>query len=191
MGVPVVGQSHRAVRAVAHGLPLQRRRLPSPGPTTAGQPADGVAHRIKGIPMQTHEDIAKQLLGAPYDKLDARTQKVARHVAQRHHIARDTGAANPAGSSRGQRAADAVAAFGGSWRFVGLFAAVMLVWVEAELEIMLLHNKIDTLRQTQWAELLALQQQQLQLLAQLANPGAAAPGGSGLPAAGPLATGAL
>ena len=201
--------------------------------------------------MQSHEDIAKQLLGASYDKLDARTQKVARHVAQRHPIARDTTAARAAGTTAGQRAADAVAAFGGSWRFVGLFAAVMLVWVgvnavllatrgqtfdpypfillnlflsmlaaiqapvilmsqnrqsekdrlnaehdyevnlKAELEIMLLHNKIDTLRQTQWAELLALQQQQLQLLAQLANPGAAAPGGSGLPAAGPLATGAL
>ena len=32
-------------------------------------------------------------------------------------------------ATRGQRAADAVASFGGSWPFVGLFAATMLAWV--------------------------------------------------------------
>jgi uncharacterized membrane protein len=40
--------------------------------------------------------------------------------------------------------------------------------LKAELEIMLLHEKIDQLRQTQWAELLHLQRQQLQLLQSLA-----------------------
>jgi uncharacterized membrane protein len=41
--------------------------------------------------------------------------------------------------------------------------------LKAELEIMLLHEKIDLLREKQWAELLDFQQQQLNLLAALAE----------------------
>ena len=36
--------------------------------------------------------------------------------------------------------------------------------LKAELEIMLLHDKIDLLRETQWEALLAMQREQLQLL---------------------------
>ena len=39
--------------------------------------------------------------------------------------------------------------------------------LKAELEIMDLHNKLDTLREKQWAELLALQQEQIALLTRL------------------------
>ena len=161
------------------------------------------------------------------DALNAQAQKVIRHIAERKHIARNL-ATDPVGATtRGQRAADAVASFGGSWTFVGLFGATMLVWVaanglllalhgstfdpypyillnlflsmlaaiqapimlmsqnrqaerdrisaehdyevnlKAELEIMLLHDKLDTLRERQWAELLEMQRQQLALLASL------------------------
>ncbi len=175
--------------------------------------------------MRHPEDIATKLLGAPYETLDERTQKVARHVAGRTHIARNLSRDSGPPPSAGQRAADAVARFGGSWTFVGLFAITMLVWVgvnvmlliyrgttfdpypfillnlflsmlaaiqapiilmsqnrqaekdrigvehdyevnlKAELEIMLLHEKIDLLRETQWQELLDLQREQLKLLA--------------------------
>jgi len=37
--------------------------------------------------------------------------------------------------------------------------------LKAEIEIMLLHEKIDLLREKQWEELLAIQKQQLDLLA--------------------------
>ena len=178
--------------------------------------------------MKPHE-AATTLLGRGYDSLDPRTQKVARHLAARTHITRDLSADADEQPTRGQRAADAVAAFGGSWTFVGLFAAVLLAWValnaalllarghtfdpypyillnlflsmlaaiqapvilmsqnrqaqkdrqgaahdyevnlKAELEIMLLHQKIDTLRDTQWRELMALQHDQMRLLAALAG----------------------
>ena len=39
--------------------------------------------------MHHLDDIAKRLLRQPFDKLDVRSQKVARHVADRHHIARN------------------------------------------------------------------------------------------------------
>ena len=180
--------------------------------------------------MHQPDDIAARLLGRPYAGLDATTQRVAQHVASRKHISRNVAGDAGAPASAGQRAADAVASFGGSWTFVGLFAATMLAWVglnalllfsggqtfdpypyillnlflsmlaaaqapiilmsqnrqsqkdrlsaehdyevnlKAELEIMLLHEKLDRLRDPQWTELLEIQRQQLALLAALSKP---------------------
>jgi uncharacterized membrane protein len=39
--------------------------------------------------------------------------------------------------------------------------------LKAELEIMSLHEKMDTLREKQWEELLAMQQEQIRILHQL------------------------
>ncbi|MEO7938704.1 MAG: DUF1003 domain-containing protein [Burkholderiaceae bacterium] len=177
--------------------------------------------------MRKASDIAQKWLGADYDKLDERTRNVARHIASGTHISRRLGSADGASDSVGQRAADVVARFGGSWTFIGLFLAVMLVWVvintavatgwprvfdpypyillnlvlsmlaaiqapiilmsnnrqsekdrahaehdyevnlKAEMEIMLLHEKLDQLRQQQWTDLLAMQHQQIALLAKL------------------------
>lgn len=177
--------------------------------------------------MQKLNDVAETLLGKPYAALDQRTKKVVRHIAGRKHISRNTTSGLDA-TTRGQRAADAVARFGGSWTFIGIFASIMVAWVvlnsfvlagyrfddypyillnlflsmlasiqapiilmsqnrraekdrldaehdyevnlKAELEIMLLHEKIDTLRHEQWAELLAMQKEQLALLASLTRP---------------------
>ena len=177
----------------------------------------------------THKsnDIAQSLLGRSYDTLDDRTKRVARHIAERKHIARDTSKEAMESSTFGQRAADAVASFGGSWVFIGLFAAVLIAWIglnsyllvryqsvfdpypyillnlflsmlaaiqapiilmsqnrqaekdrigaghdyevnlKAELEIMLLHDKLDLLREGQWSSLLAIQQEQMKLLESL------------------------
>lgn len=177
--------------------------------------------------MQKLDEIASKLLGAPYEALDERVKKVARHLAARTHIVRNAAQDSDGRPSLGQRAADAVASFGGSWTFIGLFAAIMLFWVglnafllmsrgrtfdpypyillnlflsmlaaiqapiilmsqnrhsekdriraehdyevnlKAELEIMLLHEKIDLLRETQWKELVQMQKEQLELLAVL------------------------
>jgi uncharacterized membrane protein len=178
--------------------------------------------------MHDAQSIAATLLRAPYSSLDARTQKVARHVADRKHIARNLRAELELAPTRGGRAADAVARFGGSWVFISLFAVVMVAWVglnswvlarhdrgfdpypyillnlflsmlaaiqapiilmsqnrqsqkdranaehdyevnlKAELEIMLLHEKLDLLREGQWRELLAVQAEQMALLRELA-----------------------
>jgi uncharacterized membrane protein len=158
------------------------------------------------------------------DALAHRQRRVALHLKQRKPITSSLESQVTAPNTRGQRAADAVAAFGGSWRFVGLFAAVLVVWIavnvallatqgssfdpypfillnlvlsmlaaiqapvilmaqnrqaekdreraghdyevnlKAELEILLLHDKLDQLRQGQWRDLLVLQQEQLRLL---------------------------
>jgi uncharacterized membrane protein len=123
----------------------------------------------------------------------------------------------------GQRVADKVAAFGGSWTFIFLFLGAMSIWMlfnertsapfdpfpfillnlilsclaalqapvimmsqnrqaakdrleaqhdyevnlKAEMEITGLHTKLDLLREAQWADLIALQRRQVELLEEL------------------------
>jgi uncharacterized membrane protein len=172
-------------------------------------------------------DDAEKPPGKHDESLDERAKKVARHIVGRKHIARNTAQELDAKSTPGQRAADAVATFGGSWTFIGIFTAILIAWVvlnsfilarygevfdpypyillnlflsmvaaiqapiilmsqnrqaekdrfnaeqdyevnlKAELEIMLLHEKMDLLREGQWSELLAIQKQQLRLLEDL------------------------
>jgi uncharacterized membrane protein len=174
--------------------------------------------------------LAKKLLASPYAELSTGARNVVRHVAERHSTAHGKMRTPEPAPTRGQRAADAVARFGGSWTFIGLFGAVLVSWVilnslilvrygksfdpypyillnlvlsmlasiqapiimmsqnrhaekdrqdaehdyevnlKAELEIMLLHEKIDALRQEQLGELLDLQKQQMALLDKLCVP---------------------
>ena len=158
--------------------------------------------------------------------IDARMQKIAQHIAGRQSISKNIAKESDMSASFGERAADAVASFGGSWTFIGLFAAILLGWIsinslalfhvktfdpypfillnlflsmlaavqapiilmsqnrqankdrlsaehdyevnlKAELEIMLLHEKVDCLRENQWSELISIQQKQIQLLESL------------------------
>jgi len=176
-----------------------------------------------------YEEVARNLLGASYGELDENAQRVARHLARHTPIARNTAQEGEDAASFGQRAADAIASFGGSWAFILSFIGLILVWVglnsvilvrydaafdaypyillnlflsmlasvqaplilmsqnrqaekdrinaendyevnlKAELEIMLLHEKVDALRETQWRELVAMQAQQIALLERLAQ----------------------
>ena len=177
--------------------------------------------------MTKEHHAAEKLIGASYDAMDERTQKVARHITERKHISKNTTLEHDDAKTTGQRAADAVAKFGGSWTFIIIFGIVLVCWVilntvilanyskafdpypyillnlflsmlasiqapiilmsqnrqseldrlnaehdyevnlKAELEIMLLHEKVDLLREGQWGELLTIQKQQLQLLSDL------------------------
>jgi uncharacterized membrane protein len=160
---------------------------------------------------------------------DQSDKAVAAHMADRQSIARSHRAGIEAPSA-GQRAADAVANFGGSWTFIGVFGLILLTWVvlnsyvlqqagraafdpypyillnlflsmlasiqapvilmsqnrqaekdrinamhdyevnlKAELEIMALHEKMDSLSIRQWDALIEMQREQLQWLKQLAD----------------------
>lgn len=178
--------------------------------------------------MTTREHhVAENLLGEQYEAMDARTQKVVKHLTQREHISRHPTQNSKQPATLGQRAADAMARFGGSWTFIFIFIVVLITWVvlnsvillhydrafdpypyillnlflsmlasiqapiilmsqnreaeidrqqaendyevnlKAELEILLLHDKIDSLREQQWQEMMALQQAQINLLEKL------------------------
>jgi uncharacterized membrane protein len=154
-------------------------------------------------------------------------QRVIERLTQRLHISRNVNREYEETLTLGQRLADRLAIFGGSWTFILLFLSLLLLWVvlntvvlarlsksfdpypyiflnlilsmlaalqapvimmsqnryaakdrvaaahdyevnlKAELEILALHQKIDTLREQQWVELVAMQQEQIQLLTKL------------------------
>ncbi|PQV63191.1 putative membrane protein [Abditibacterium utsteinense] len=154
-------------------------------------------------------------------------QLVLQKMKQRLHVSRDTNAQFDAELTFGQRAADKIAAFGGSWPFIFLFFGLLLFWIalnslvlsrwgkpfdpypyillnlflsmlaslqapvimmsqnrqsikdridaahdyevnlKAELEILALHEKLDSLRDKQWQELVSMQREQIALLTEL------------------------
>ena len=176
---------------------------------------------------QKENEISERLFRKKYDQLGKQEKHVAHHLAERTHIARNVVRDLSEDMTFGQRLADRVAAFGGSWTFISLFGIVLIVWIllnsfilinaskafdpypyillnlflsmlaaiqapiilmsqnrqaykdrmsaehdyevnlKAELEILALHEKIDTLREHQWSELITIQQEQLKLLNQM------------------------
>ena len=154
-------------------------------------------------------------------------QRVIERLTQRLHISRNVNREYEETLTFGQRLADRLAIFGGSWTFILLFLSLLLLWIvlntvvlarlskpfdpypyiflnlilsmlaalqapvimmsqnryaakdrvaaehdyevnlKAELEILALHQKVDTLREQQWVELVAMQQEQIRLLTKL------------------------
>jgi uncharacterized membrane protein len=180
---------------------------------------------------------AAAMLGREWDHLAARERRIVEAVLHRRSVSRDVNQAFMDDRSFGQRMADRIASFGGSWKFIGLFMFFLAGWMglnsvllarrdpfdpypyillnlilsslaalqapvimmsqnrqgerdrlnaandyevnlKAELEIRALHEKLDALREADWAELVRMQQVQIQLLERLlsdAEPGSAPP----------------
>jgi uncharacterized membrane protein len=172
------------------------------------------------------EDLATKFLQT-CEEAGESEQRVIERLTQRLHISRNTAQEFEETLTLGQRLADRIAIFGGSWTFILIFLSVLLAWIvlntlvltqfakpfdpypyiflnlilsmlaalqapvimmsqnryaakdrvvaqhdyevnlKSELEILALHQKIDTLREQQWAELVAMQQEQIHLLTQL------------------------
>jgi uncharacterized membrane protein len=161
------------------------------------------------------------------DTLSRREQDFLKRILQGKHVAHNTNKEFDETLTFGQRLADRVASFGGSWTFIIIFGSILLTWIilntfilarmnsafdpypyillnlflsmlaaiqapiimmsqnrqaakdrldaahdyevnmKAELEIADLHKKMDELREKQWLELIAMQQEQIHLLTQL------------------------
>ena len=173
------------------------------------------------------EHIATRHFKKEWDKLTERERKVIDRVVNRATISRNTYKQLEDERTFGERVADRIAEFGGSWTFIGLFIATLMAWValnsyvlarrgdafdpypyillnlflsmiaslqapvimmsqnrhsakdridaahdyevnlKAELEIVGLHEKLDDLREAKWADLVRIQQQQVELLEKL------------------------
>jgi uncharacterized membrane protein len=74
-------------------------------------------------------DIARKSFRVGFDSLSEREQKVIRHFVDRMRISRNTNREFRERSTFGQRLADRVAAFGGSWTFILIFSGMLLAWV--------------------------------------------------------------
>ena len=75
------------------------------------------------------EQIAKQFLQREWGNLTKAEQKVIDSFLKRERVSRHMGRVFDDERTFGERVADRVASFGGSWTFIGLFAAVLLSWV--------------------------------------------------------------
>jgi uncharacterized membrane protein len=171
------------------------------------------------LAMSTIEPGPRQTADAPQDP-----NADYRRLVGRSPIARDINVSFDENLTTGQRLADRVAAFGGSWTFLLLFAGALGVWIlgnlwamgaaidpypfiflnlilsmlaavqapvimmsqnrqaakdrldashdyevnlKAEIEIMALHDKLDEMRNRELRELIAKQQQQIDLLTRM------------------------
>jgi uncharacterized membrane protein len=173
-------------------------------------------------------ETAEKLFKSEYDKLTKHEKHIAYHITERTPISTNVLQDYTEQLTFGQRMADKVASFGGSWIFIIIFMIVLISWIilnsfilikmgsnsfdpypyiflnlilsmlaaiqapiimmsqnrqaykdrlsaehdyevnlKAELEIIGLHEKIDLLRQEQWKELIAIQDEQLKLLKKL------------------------
>jgi uncharacterized membrane protein len=173
-------------------------------------------------------DTAKKLFNAEYEKLTKQEKHVAHHITERTPISENVIQDYSEQLTFGQRMADRVATFGGSWAFIIIFMFVLVMWIvlnsfiliklqnssfdpypyiflnlilsmlaaiqapiimmsqnrqaykdrlgaehdyevnlKSELEIIALHEKVDSLKQEQWRELISIQEEQLKLLGQL------------------------
>jgi uncharacterized membrane protein len=173
-------------------------------------------------PSDTHTGLRRE-----WDHLAARERRIVEAVLRRTPVARDMSQELLDERTFGQRMADRIAAFGGSWPFILLFLAFLAGWMalnaavlgprreafdpypfillnlvlstlaalqapvimmsqnrqaqrdrlnaandyevnlKAEMEIRALHQRLDALRDEDWAELVRLQQVQIQLLERL------------------------
>jgi uncharacterized membrane protein len=74
-------------------------------------------------------ELAERLLKTGYDDLPEREQRVLRRMAKRIVISENVNERFHEKLTFGQRLADQVAAFGGSWTFIIIFAVILAAWV--------------------------------------------------------------
>lgn len=86
------------------------------------------------------QDIAKRRFKTDLDALPEREQKVIRQYGERLPISHDTNLEFDTKLTFGQRLADKVATFGGSWTFISIFGAILLSWVVLNSIILARHN---------------------------------------------------
>lgn len=180
--------------------------------------------------MKSHlPNIIRKHFGIEHEKLSERERLVVERYGERLPVSRNTNKDFDKQETFGQKIADRVATFGGSWTFIIIFVTTLLLWVllnsfvlarrdaafdpypyillnlflstlaafqapvilmsqnrqtekdrldaahdyevnlKAELEILSLHEKLDELRESQWKELVEMQQEQIRLLTRLLN----------------------
>jgi uncharacterized membrane protein len=73
--------------------------------------------------------LARRILEIGYDDLPQRERHVIERVARRIAVSRDVGTSFEESRTFGERLADRIAAFGGSWTFLMLFGAAIAAWV--------------------------------------------------------------
>ncbi|WP_296059432.1 DUF1003 domain-containing protein [uncultured Amphritea sp.] len=75
------------------------------------------------------ENLAKALLGQSYSSLAEKEQKVINSIAEHTTVSENVNNAFSDSLTTGQKIADVVARFGGSWWFISLFFLFIIAWI--------------------------------------------------------------
>lgn len=78
---------------------------------------------------QNLKNLAERLLHAGFNDLEDREKRILKRVARRVAVSQDVNDAFRGHLTFGQRLADRVAAFGGSWSFIIIFAVILGGWI--------------------------------------------------------------
>jgi uncharacterized membrane protein len=73
--------------------------------------------------------LGQLLLDGGIDTLSDRERRVVETIARHRHVTRNVNRAVDAGQTFGDRLADRVAGFGGSWSFILIFLGLLVAWV--------------------------------------------------------------
>jgi uncharacterized membrane protein len=79
--------------------------------------------------MDEVAQLARQLLDSGVTRLSEREQRVILHIAKRSHVARNVNSVLEEQQTLGERLADRVAQFGGSWTFITIFTGMLMAWI--------------------------------------------------------------
>lgn len=75
------------------------------------------------------ENLAKALLNQPYSKLNDTEQRVIESIAEQTTVSENVNRTFSEHLSFGERVADKIASFGGSWTFIGIFFGFIIGWI--------------------------------------------------------------
>lgn len=89
---------------------------------------------MKNVPSV--EQLAIDLLGKSLDQLEVEEAKVLHHIHHVQRTSRDVREIVDKQATFGEHLSDRVAAIGGSWKFIMVFAAVLLGWMLLNTEIL-------------------------------------------------------
>ncbi len=91
--------------------------------------------------MNNRDDQVLNYLKKTRETMSEVEKHVLKHVTERRPISRNVHAARDEQMTFGQRLADRVAAFGGSWPFIILFLCVLAAWIALNTWLLLQHRK--------------------------------------------------
>ena len=90
--------------------------------------------------MNKHE-IVKKFFPNGFDALTEREKGVIRHFSERKKISRNVNKEFSSERTFGEKLADRVASFGGSWTFILLFLGLLLLWVALNSFVLSRHDE--------------------------------------------------
>jgi len=99
-------------------------------PASDAPPADAETSD-EPLPHEAVKLLARRILEEGYADLPDRERRVLELVAQRMSVSQDINLNFDKGRTMGERLADRIAAFGGSWTFILIFTIGITVWVVA------------------------------------------------------------